>query len=53
MKGSHRHLLVTAGGWQACMDDPQRSLDRFTVPAAEQAEVKALVESTRGGIVVG
>jgi hemoglobin len=52
VEGSHRHLLVTAGG-RAFMDDPQRSLDRFTVPAAEQAEVKALVESTRGGIVVG
>ncbi len=28
-------------------------LDKFEVPPAEQEEVKALVESTRGDIVVG
>jgi hypothetical protein len=30
----------------------QMTLDKFAVPAPEQAEVKALVESTRGQIVV-
>ena len=53
MEESHRHLRIAAGEWQAFMDDLQQTLDGFTVPAAEQAEVKALVESTRGGIVVG
>jgi hypothetical protein len=35
------------------MDDVQRTLDKFAVPPAEQAEIKALVESTRSAIVVG
>jgi hypothetical protein len=33
--------------------DLQQTLDHFAVPAPEQAEVKALVESTRSAIVVG
>jgi hemoglobin len=53
MDESHRHLLITAGEWQAFMDDLQQTLDKFAVPAVEQAEIKALVESTRSAIVVG
>ena len=53
MEESHRHLLITAGEWQAFMDDLQQTLDKFAVPAAEQTEVRAIVESTRGDIVVG
>jgi hemoglobin len=53
MDESHRHLLITAGEWQAFMDDVQQTLDKFAVPAAEQTEIKALVESTRSAIVVG
>ena len=53
MDESHRHLLITAGEWQAFLDDLQQTLDKFAVPAAEQAEVKVLVESTRSAIVVG
>ena len=53
MGESHSHLLITAGEWQAFMDDLQQTLDKFAVPAAEQAEVKALIESTRGDIVIG
>jgi hypothetical protein len=34
------------------MDDVQATLDKFSVPAAEEAKVKALVESTRTAIVV-
>jgi len=34
------------------MDDLQQSLDRFAVPAQEQAELKAIVNSTRSDIVV-
>jgi hypothetical protein len=52
MEDSHRHLAITAAEWQAFMDDVQATLDKFPVPAAEQAEVKALVESTRSSIVV-
>jgi hemoglobin len=49
----HRDLGITAGEWRAFMDDLQQTLDKFAVPAAEQAEVKALIEGTRGDIVVG
>jgi hemoglobin len=52
MEESHRHLAITAGEWEAFMDDLQTTLDKFSVPAAEQAEIKALVESTRAAIVV-
>jgi Bacterial-like globin len=53
MDESHRHLLITAGEWQAFIDDVKQTLDKFAVPAAEQTEIKALVESTRRAIVVG
>jgi hemoglobin len=34
------------------MDDFQQSLDKFKVPAAEQEELKAIVNSTYDDIVV-
>jgi hypothetical protein len=34
------------------MDDLQQTLDKFSVPAQEQAELKATVESTRADIVL-
>jgi hemoglobin len=52
MEESHRHLAITPGEWEAFMNDLQMTLDKFSVPAAEQAEIKALVESTRAAIVV-
>jgi hemoglobin len=52
MEESHRHLAITASEWEAFMDDLQTTLDKFSLPAAEQAEIKALVESTRAAIVV-
>jgi hemoglobin len=51
MEESHRDMVITPGEWQAFMDDVQTTLDKFSVPAAEQAEVKALVESTRAAII--
>jgi len=51
MEESHRDMAITPGEWQAFMDDVQTTLDKFSVPAAEQAEVKALIESTRAAIV--
>src|SRR5213592_2701225 len=51
MEESHRDMAITLEEWQAFMDDVQMTLDKFSVPAAEQAEVKALVESTRAAIV--
>jgi hemoglobin len=49
---SHQHLLITGAEWGAFLDDFQQTLDKFGVPHAEQAELKAIVESTRADIVV-
>jgi hypothetical protein len=35
------------------MDDLQQTLDKFKVPVTEQAELKAVVDSTYGDIVLG
>ena len=51
MEDSHRDMAITADEWQAFMDDLQATLDKFSVPAAEQVEVTAIVESTRAAIV--
>jgi hemoglobin len=53
MADSHANLKITAGGWEAFFDDFQQTLDKFAVPAEEQSELKAIVESTRADIVVG
>jgi hemoglobin len=52
MADSHAHLKITAEEWEAFLDDFQQTLDKFTVPVAEQAELKAIVNSTRPDIVV-
>jgi hemoglobin len=52
MRDSHQHLLITASEWDAFLDDLQQTLDKFAVPSAEQAELKAIVASTRAEIVV-
>src|SRR5437870_3461274 len=52
MSESHAHLKITAQEWDAFLDDFQQTLHKFGVPTAEQAEVKAIVDSTRSDIVV-
>jgi hemoglobin len=52
MGDSHRHLMITQPEWQAFMDDFQQTLDKFNVPAREQDELKAIIESTHDAIVV-
>jgi hemoglobin len=52
MKDSHQDLMITAGEWEAFIDDLQRTLDKFGVPMAEQTELKTIVASTRADIVV-
>ena len=52
MKESHEHLKITAQEWEAFLDDLQQTLDKFAVPSAEQAELRAIVDSTRSDIVV-
>jgi len=53
MADSHRQLNITPAEWDAFMDDLRQSLDKFNVPAGEQAELRAIVQSTYGEIVVG
>jgi hemoglobin len=52
MRDSHQDLMITANEWEAFLDDLQQTLDKFGVPQAEQAELKAIVDSTRADIVV-
>ena len=52
MYESHKEMKITAGEWEAFMDDLRQTLDKFGGPAQEQAELKAIVESTRADIVV-
>ena len=52
MADSHVHLKITGKEWEAFLDDFQQTLDKFAVPAGEQAELKAIVNSTRADIVV-
>jgi len=51
MKDSHQELLIKPTEWDAFLDDLQQTLDKFAVPNAEQAEIKAIVASTRADIV--
>jgi hemoglobin len=51
MADSHKHLNITPGEWLAFMDDLQQTMDKFQVPPREQAELRAIVESTYGNIV--
>jgi hemoglobin len=51
MLESHKHLKITSDEWEAFLDDFQQTLDKFAVPAEEQAELKAIVNSTQGDIV--
>ena len=52
MADSHQHLKITAGEWEAFLDDFRETLDKFNVPAKEQAELFAIVDTTRTDIVV-
>ena len=52
MADSHCDMNITPKEWEAFMDDLQQTLDKFSVPAAEQTELKAIVNSTYGDIVV-
>jgi hemoglobin len=52
MAESHRDLKITSKEWEAFLDDFQQTLDKFKVPGEEQAELKAIVNSTRSDIVV-
>jgi hemoglobin len=52
LRETHQHLLITAAEWEAFLSDFQQTLDKFGVPQAEQAELKEILASTKGEIVV-
>lgn len=51
MFDSHAHLEITEQEWQAFLDDLRQTLDKFGVPAADQSELFAIVDSTKADIV--
>src|SRR5881409_1595293 len=53
MLETHRDLHITPQEWDAFLDDFRQTLDKFKVPAAEQEELRAIVQSTYADIVVG
>ncbi len=53
MHDSHVELEITEEEWQAFLDDFRQTLDKFEVPAQEQSELFAIVESTKEEIVLG
>jgi hemoglobin len=52
MQDSHRELLITGDEWDAFIDDLNQTLDKFQVPQQERLAVLAIIQSTRGDIVV-
>jgi len=51
MRDSHVDLKITDGEWGAFCKDFQDTLDKFKVPATEQQELFAIVQSTKADIV--
>jgi hemoglobin len=52
MHDSHAHLDITEAEWQAFLDDFRACLKKFNVPAREQQELLAIVDSTKKDIVL-
>ena len=52
MADAHKDLKTTPDGWTAFLDDFHQTMQKFGVPAAEEAELVAIINSTRGDIVV-
>ena len=52
MADSHQHLKISPQEWEAFMDDFQQTLAKFEVPGPEQDELKAIVNSVYGDIVI-
>jgi hemoglobin len=51
MKETHAQLNISETEWQAMTADFHRTLSNYGVPAKEQAELTAIVESTKKDIV--
>jgi hemoglobin len=52
MLDSHAHLGITEAEWHVFLDDLRETFDKFGVPAGEQGELLAIVESTKKDIVL-
>lgn len=52
MYDSHAHLNISEEEWQVFLADLQASFDHFKVPPPEQAELFAIVASTKKDIVL-
>jgi len=52
LKEAHQHLKVTENEWQALIRIFRDSMNGFKVPAKEQDEIIAIIESTKDEIVV-
>ena len=52
MRDSHAQLGITEEEWQVFRADFRACLEAFAVPKAEQAELFAIVESTKSDIVL-
>lgn len=53
IKEAHKHLDVTEKEWNALIKIFRESMTGFKVPQREQEEVIAIIESTKGDVVVG
>jgi hemoglobin len=52
MRDSHLHLDITEAEWQAFVQDARDCFAKFNVPAQEQGELLAIIESTKQDIVL-
>ena len=52
MYDAHAHLDLTEPEWRDFLDDLTQTFDKFGVPAQERAELVAIVNSTKGDIVL-
>jgi len=51
MKTAHARLNISEQEWQQMLAEFLKTLDKFSVPAAEQTELVAIVNSTKSDIV--
>ena len=52
MLDTHKDMNISKNEWQAMVIELKKTLDKFKVPAQEQDEILAIVESTKPDIVV-
>ena len=53
MRESHEQLKITEAEWAAFCKDFADIMAKFGVPDAEKNELFAIVQSTKGDIVIG